>query len=209
MQQTFIHIIDDDPSIRHALQGLLRSVSMASEGYASCIEFINAQKPDMPSCLLLDVRLPGMSGLEFQSQLTRLGIHIPVIVMTGHGDIPMTVQAMKAGAIDFLPKPFRDQDLLDAVNTAIAHDMTRRQAADSRAELAKRYQALSERERQVMHLVTAGRLNKQAAFELNLSEVTIKLYRAAVMRKMEARTLADLVKMSEKLGSEMALSEVS
>lgn len=206
MQESIIHIIDDDPLLRNALQGLLRSVSLNSTNYASCTEFLDAQKPDMPSCMLLDVRLPGISGLEFQAQLVALGINIPVIFMTGYGDIPMTVQAMKAGAVDFLPKPFRDQDLLDAVNSAIERDRMRRQAKDDLSLLVARYQELTERERQVMLLVTAGRLNKQAAFELDLSVVTIKLHRAAVMRKMGADSLADLVKMSEKLTAEMAAS---
>lgn len=205
MVQSLIHIIDDDPSVRNALQGLLRSVSLSSASYAYCAEFVDAPKPDMPSCLLLDVRLPGMSGLEFQSQLVPLGIHMPVIMMTGYGDIPMSVRAMKAGAVDFLPKPFRDQDLLDAVNAAIERDVARRKETDDISGLARCYQSLTERERQVMQLVTSGYLNKQAASELGISEITIKLHRASLMRKMQARTLADLVKMSEKLAKEDSL----
>lgn len=203
MQDSIIHIIDDDPQLRDALAGLLRSVNLNSAPYASCIEFLESGKPDMPSCLLLDVRLPGISGLEFQSKLTAYGINIPVVFMTGYGDIPMSVQAMKAGAVDFLPKPFREQELLDAVNSALERDRARRQADGDLSMIVGRYQDLTERERQVMKLVTAGRLNKQAAYDLGLSVVTIKLHRAAVMRKMGAKTLADLVKMSERLTTEM------
>ncbi len=187
MLQSLIHIIDDDPSVRSALQGLLRSVSLGSASYARCTEFVNAKKPDVPSCLLLDVRLPEMSGLEFQSQLIPLGIHMPVIMMTGYGDIPMSVRAMKAGAIDFLAKPFRDQDLLDAINAAIERDIVRRQAAESISALEHCYQCLTDRERQVMLLVTAGYLNKQAAAELGISEITIKLHRASTQRKNRRR----------------------
>lgn len=199
MPPSITHIIDDDPTLRNALQRLLRSVSLDSEDYASCTEFLKAAKPDVPSCLLLDVRLPGISGLEFQSQLIALGIDIPVIFMTGYGDIPMSVQAMKAGAVDFLPKPFRDQDLLDAVNAAIEKDIARRESQASSQLLLRRFEGLTDRKRQVMQLVTTGLLNKQIAFELGLSEITIKLHRASVMRKMDASSLADLVKMSEKL----------
>lgn len=199
MTRALIHIIDDDPSVRSALQGLLRSVSISSVTYSRCAEFLSAVKPDIPSCLLLDVRLPEISGLEFQSQLVPLGIHMPVIMITGYGDIPMTVRAMKAGAIDFLPKPFRDQDLLEAIHAAIDRDMERRQEAESISGLEHCYQCLTERERQVMELVTSGYMNKQAASELGISEITIKLHRASMMRKMQARTLADLVKMAERL----------
>lgn len=199
MPPSITHIIDDDPTLRNALQRLLRSVSLDSEDYASCTEFLKAAKPDVPSCLLLDVRLPGISGLEFLSQLIALGIDIPVIFMTGYGDIPMSVQAMKASAVDFLPKPFRDQDLLDAVNAAIEKDIARRESQASSQLLLRRFEGLTDRKRQVMQLVTTGLLNKQIAFELGLSEITIKLHRASVMRKMDASSLADLVKMSEKL----------
>ncbi|MEC5398573.1 response regulator transcription factor [Uliginosibacterium sp. H1] len=194
-----VHIIDDDPSLRGALAGLLRSVNLDSRTYESCTEFLGSAKPDVQSCLLLDVRLPGMSGLEFQSQLASHAIHMPVVFMTGYGDISMSVQAMKAGAIDFLPKPFRDQDLLDAVNSALQRDAARRHAEYGFSAIVERFQALTDRERQVMKLVTAGRLNKQVAYELGLSEITIKLHRASVMRKMEASSLADLVRISERL----------
>lgn len=203
MQDSIIHIIDDDSQLRNALARLLRSVNLNSTPYASCIEFLESRKPDMPSCLLLDVRLPGISGLEFQSKLVAYGINIPVIFMTGYGDIQMSVQAMKAGAVDFLPKPFREQELLDAVNSALDRDRARRQVNGDLSLIVGRYQDLTERERQVMNLVTSGRLNKQAAYDLGLSVVTIKLHRAAVMRKMGAKTLADLVKMSERLVGEV------
>ncbi|WP_331386532.1 response regulator transcription factor [Sphingobium sp. SYK-6] len=185
--------------MRRAVAALLRSVGIASQSYDSCSTFLAASLADEPACLLLDVRLPGTSGLDFQQQLAGHGIHLPVIMITGHGDVPMSVQAMKAGAIDFLTKPFRDQDLLDAVATALERDRKRRAETGELSALSARYEALSLREKQVMGLVTAGRLNKQAAFDLGLSEITVKLYRASAMKKMEARTLADLVKMAERL----------
>ncbi|MBO9714272.1 response regulator [Sphingomonas sp.] len=194
-----VHVIDDDPSMRRAVAALLRSVGIESATYETCSAFLAAELPDQPSCLLLDVRLPGMSGLDFQGQLEALGIRLPVIMMTAHGDVPMTVRAMKAGAMDFLPKPFRDQDLLDAVAAALELDGRRRKTDGELATLSRRYEGLSSREKQVMQLITAGRLNKQAAYDLGLSEITVKLYRAAAMKKMEARTLADLVKMAERL----------
>lgn len=199
MAQSLIHIVDDDPLVRGALQSLFRSVMLDSICYTQCSEFLEATKPDLPSCLLLDIRLPGMSGLEFQSQLIQLGVYMPVIMITGYGDIPMSVRAMKAGAIDFLSKPFREQDLLDSVNAAIEYDIARRKDVESYSELTQSYQSLTDRERQVMELVTSGYLNKQSASELGLSEITVKLHRASLMRKMKAKTLADLVKMSEKL----------
>jgi FixJ family two-component response regulator len=194
-----VHVIDDDNSMRRAIAALLRSVGIASQTYESCAQFLQAALPDAPSCLLLDVRMPGTSGLDFQSQMASHKLDLPVIIITGHGDIPMSVQAMKAGAVDFLTKPFRDQDLLDAVGAAIARDAEGRRTRSQLAELTSRYETLSVREREVMELVTAGRLNKQAAFDLGLSEITVKLYRASAMKKMGARTLADLVKMAEKL----------
>ena len=194
-----VHVIDDDASMRHAVCALLRSVGIEATAYASCAEFLSADLPDLPGCLLLDVRLPGTSGLDFQGQLASLGITLPVILMTGYADVPMSVKAMKAGAVDFLTKPFRDQDLLDAVAAAIERDSEQRADDDNMRELVDRYLALTTRERQVMELVTAGRLNKQAAFDLGLSEITVKLYRASAMKKMKARTLPDLVRMSEAL----------
>lgn len=204
--QAIVHVIDDDDSMRRAVSALLRSVGIEAHTYGSTAEFLAAELPDVPACLLLDVRLPGMSGLDFQTQLSSLGIRLPVIMITGFGDVPMSVQAMKAGAVDFLTKPFRDQDLLDAVAAAVERDTQRRKVDGEHDLLFRRYGDLSERERQVMALVTAGRLNKQAAFDLGLSEITVKLYRASAMKKMEARTLADLVKMAErlKIGSENA-----
>ena len=194
-----IHIIDDDESMRAALDGLLRSVGLAPAAHASASEFLAANRPDVPGCLVLDVRMPGISGLEFQEKLSGLGIRLPVILMTGHGDIPMSVRGMKAGAVDFLTKPFRDQDMLDAVTTAIRRDRARRDAEAAIIGLRKKFTTLSSREREVMHLVTAGNINKQVASDLGVSEITVKLHRGAAMRKMGARTLADLVRMAEAL----------
>jgi FixJ family two-component response regulator len=194
-----VHIVDDDESLRHAVDSLCRSVGLQTRTYGSAQEFMDARREDVAGCLVLDVRLPGMSGLDFQSQLAALGIHLPVILVTGHGDIPMSVQAMKAGAVDFLPKPFRDQDLLDAVSTAIERDCRRREVDGSANVLRDRFLTLSPREQQVMMLVTKGKMNKQMAGDLGLSEITVKIHRAAAMRKMGARTLADLVRMADTL----------
>ena len=200
MPEPIIHIIDDDDSLRGALESLFRSVGLAARGHASVADFLAADREDAPGCLVLDVRMPGTSGLDFQDRLDELGIGLPAVLMSGHGDIPMSVRAMKAGAVDFLVKPFRDQDMLDAVTAAIDRDHKRRADAGDDAALQSRYATLSPREQQVMALVTAGRLNKQAAYELELSEVTVKIHRGAGMRKMGARTLPDLVRMAEKLG---------
>src|SRR5262245_50415644 len=194
-----VHIVDDDESLRRAVDSLCRSVGFETRTYGSAQAFLDAKRKDMPGCLVLDVRLPGMSGLDFHAQLATLGIHLPVILITGHGDIPMSVRAMKAGAVDFLPKPFRDQDLLDAVTTAIEKDRKRRAADDDAHLLRGRFLTLSPREQQVMMLVTAGKMNKQVAGDLGLSEITVKIHRAAAMRKMGARTLADLVRMADAL----------
>jgi FixJ family two-component response regulator len=196
-----IHVIDDDDSLREALKSLFGSVGLVCRGYASVADFLAEPSADMSGCLVLDIRMPGMSGLDFQDQLDELGISLPVVLMSGHGDIPMSVRAMKAGAIDFLVKPFRDQDLLDAVTVALARDSALRAEAADLAELNARHANLSPRERQVMALVSAGQLNKQVAFTLSLSEVTVKIHRGAAMRKMGARTLPDLVRMQEKLGN--------
>ena len=195
-----IHVIDDDDSLRVALGSLFRSIGLRSQAHASVADFLAADREDTPGCLVLDVRMPGTSGLDFQDRLDELGIGLPAVLMSGHGDIPMSVRAMKAGAVDFLVKPFRDQDMLDAVATGIERDRKRRADASDDAGLQSRYATLSPREQQVMALVTAGRLNKQAAYELELSEVTVKIHRGAAMRKMGARTLPDLVRMAEKLG---------
>lgn len=200
MEAALIHIIDDDDSLRGALESLFRSVGLAALGHASVADFLAVEREDAPGCLVLDVRMPGTSGLDFQDRLDELGIGLPAVLMSGHGDIPMSVRAMKAGAVDFLVKPFRDQDMLDAVATAIERDRKRRAEASDDAGLQSRYATLSPREQQVMALVTAGRLNKQAAYELDLSEVTVKIHRGAAMRKMGARTLPDLVRMAERLG---------
>lgn len=200
-EKAVVHVVDDDESMRSALVSLLRSVDIAARGYGSVRELLDSSPADEPGCLILDVRLPGLSGLDFQDRLDEFGIALPVVLMTGHGDIPMSVRAMKAGAIDFLAKPFRDQDMLDAVAAAIEQDRARRRIEEGSAALRARYSTLSPREREVMGLVTAGKMNKQAAGELGLSEITVKIHRGAAMRKMGARTLADLVKMAEALGA--------
>ena len=199
VEKAIVHIVDDDDSLRRAVDSLCRSVGLQTRTYGSAREFLDAKREDIAGCLVLDVRLPGVSGLDFQSQLSALGIHLPVILVTGHGDIPMSVRAMKAGAVDFLPKPFRDQDLLDAVSTAIERDRRRRELDGGASVLRDRFATLSPREQQVMMLVTSGKMNKQVAGDLALSEITVKIHRAAAMRKMGARTLADLVRMADAL----------
>jgi len=193
-------IVDDDALLRDALARLFRSVGLNTLLFGSAAELLKTRLPDVPSCLVLDVRLPGLSGLDIQGALSDSGLGIPVVFMTGHGDIPMTVQAMKAGAVDFLTKPFRDQDMLDAVNTAIEHDRKRRAVQRSASALNEIYGRLSPREKEVMALVTAGLMNKQAADEMGLSEITVKIHRGNMMRKMGAKSLAELVLMAQALG---------
>jgi FixJ family two-component response regulator len=198
--EPIVFVIDDDASMRRALTNLLQSVGLNVEVYGSASEMLHSKLPDVASCLVLDVRLPGLSGLDFQTELTRANIHIPIIFMTGHGDIPMTVRAMKGGAVDFLAKPFRDQDMLDAVVTAIERDRKRREADKVVAHLQALHETLTPREREVLPLVSSGLMNKQVAAELGLAEITVKLHRGHIMRKMEARSLADLVRKAEILG---------
>jgi FixJ family two-component response regulator len=193
-----VFVVDDDPSVREALGSLLRSVGLRVEVFASAQEFLRRPRPQTPACVVLDVRMPGPSGLDLQQELTRSGEDIPIIFITGHGDIPMTVRAMKAGALEFLPKPFRDQDLLDAIQQALEQDQATRQGRAALAEIRGRYETLTDRERQVMPLVVRGLLNKQVAAELGISEVTVKVHRGHVMRKMKARSLPELVRMCER-----------
>ena len=201
-----VFVIDDDPSMRLALEDLVSTVGLEVRAFAAPQEFLQSKPPDAPGCLVLDVRLPGMSGLTLQKELAKEGLALPVIFITGHGDIPMSVRAMKAGAVEFLTKPFHDQDLLDAIHTAIECDRKRRREAVRLAELRERFATLSERERQIMTLVVIGRPNKQIAAELTLSEMTVKVHRGQVMRKMVARSLPELVRMADRLDEPIATS---
>jgi FixJ family two-component response regulator len=198
-EKPLVHIVDDDASMRGALEGLFDSVGLQTQAYATANDFLSAVHSDRPGCIVLDVRLPDMNGLEFQTRLIQIGIGIPVVMMTGFGDIPMSVHAMKHGAVDFLAKPFRDQDMLDAVLAAIQRDQQRRVIENDVSQLKERFETLSPREQQVMMIVAAGKMNKQVAGDLGISEITVKIHRGAAMHKMGARTYADLVRMADAL----------
>jgi FixJ family two-component response regulator len=199
-EDPIVRIVDDDPSMRRALTNLFQSVGLKVEAFGSAAEVMDAKPPAVPSCLVLDIRLPGSSGLDLQADLAKANIHTPVIFITGHGDIPMTVRAMKSGAVDFLTKPVRDQDMLDAVQAALERDRKRRDAEKSVSGVRSRFESLSTRQRDVLSLVASGLMNKQVAAELGLAEITVKIYRGQIMRKMGARSLADLVRMTDALG---------
>jgi FixJ family two-component response regulator len=196
-ERAIVHVVDDDASICGALEGLFDSVGLTTQTYGAAGEFLAAPLIDRPGCIVIDIRLPDMNGLDFQVQLAQIGVRLPVVMMTGHGDIPMSVRAMKRSAVDFLAKPFNDQDMLDAVIAAIERDRQRRAVDGDISQLQQHFATLSSREQQVMLLVTAGKMNKQAAADLGISEITVKIHRGAAMRKMGARTLADLVRMAE------------
>jgi FixJ family two-component response regulator len=198
--QSVVFVVDDDPSMRNAMQLLFRSVGLQAEVFASAAEFLQRRPADIPCCLVLDIRLPGLSGLDFQTELAKANIQVPIIFMTGHGDIPMTVKAMKAGAIEFLAKPFRDQDMLDAVQIGLERDRARRDGERAISDMRGKFTTLTPREQEVMALVTAGLMNKQIAGEMQLAEITVKLHRGSAMRKMGAKSLAELVRMADIVG---------
>jgi FixJ family two-component response regulator len=199
--ESIVFIIDDDPLYRRSSERLVRSVGFDVQSFETARDFMSSRRPNVPSCLILDVRLPGLSGLDLQRVLTEAGVHIPIIFVTGHGDIPMSVQAMKAGAVEFLTKPFRDQALLDAIRQAIGRDQAARQQHARNAELRRRYESLKPREREVFKCVVSGMLNKQIADELGATERTVKFHRGNIMRKMQVKSLAELVRIAEVLGT--------
>jgi len=198
--ESIVFIIDDDPLYRRSSERLVRSIGFSVQSFESARDFLSSRRPNAPSCLILDVRLPGLSGLDLQRELAEAGVHIPIIFVTGHGDIPMSVQAMKAGAVEFLTKPFRDQALLDAIRQAIGHDQVARQQHARSADLRRRYESLKPREREVFRCVVSGMLNKQIAGEVGATERTVKFHRGNIMRKMQVKSLAELVRMAEALG---------
>jgi FixJ family two-component response regulator len=203
-ERSIAYVIDDDAGLRDGISTLLRSVDISVETFGSTKDFLRSKRADAPGCLILDVRLPGMSGLEFQTELGKLGIDLPVVFITAHADVPMGVQAMKAGAVEFLCKPFREQDLLDAVRTAINKDVEHRSRLSSISAIRRRHSTLTPREQEVMALVVSGMMNKQIAGKLGLSEITVKVHRASIMRKMDAKSLADLVRQADALDSAKA-----